>query len=61
MPDYEVEDAEDAYTLYVLILGISEHVFFNADVSFLASVVADKAAYGRWENAAQDAARREVR
>lgn len=45
-----MEDVEDAYSYYVLILGISEDVFWNADISFIESVVANKAAYDSWLN-----------
>jgi len=45
MPKFELEDIEDMYTYYVLILKISEEVFWNADFSFLQSVVENKLAY----------------
>ena len=45
MPKYEIEDIEDCYTQYVLILGISEDLFWNADMSFIMSVVENKIAY----------------
>lgn len=41
---------EDAYTYYVLLLGISEELFWNADISFIKGVVDDKAAFDGWEN-----------
>lgn len=41
---------EDAYTYYVLLLGIPEELFWNADMSFLLGVVEDKAAYDGWSN-----------
>ena len=40
-----VEDVEDAYTLFVLIQGLPEALFWNADWSFVQSVAADKLAY----------------
>lgn len=49
MPDFPIEDVEDAYTYYVLMLGIPESIFWDADVSFLLGVVADKSAYDGWE------------
>lgn len=45
MPKFELEDIEDMYTYYVTILKISEDVFWNADFSFLLSVVENKTAY----------------
>ena len=49
MPDFPVEDVEDAYVFYVLMMGVPETVFWDADVSFLAGVVEDKTAYDGWE------------
>ena len=40
---------EDAYTYYVLLLGIPESVFWDADISFLKGVVENKAAFDGWE------------
>ena len=45
MPKFQLEDIEDMYTYYVVILKISEDVFWNADFSFLLSVVENKTAY----------------
>lgn len=45
MPKFSLEDIEDMYTYYVMILKISEDVFWNADFSFLQSVVENKVAY----------------
>ncbi|MBQ9657147.1 MAG: hypothetical protein IJV31_00065 [Clostridia bacterium] len=45
IPKFEVEDIEDMYTYYVTILKISEDIFWNADYSFLLSVVENKVAY----------------
>lgn len=41
---------EDYYTYYVYILGVSEELFWNADVSFLKGVVEDMQAYDAWKN-----------
>lgn len=41
---------EDAYTYYVLLLGIPEELFWDADISFLLGVVENKAAYDGWSN-----------
>lgn len=51
VPKFEIEDVEDAYTYYVLILGISEDVFWGADISMLESIGADMNAYESWKNA----------
>ena len=49
-PKFELEDVEDYYTFYVLILGIPEDVFWFADISFVMSVVENKQAYDGWRN-----------
>ena len=48
MPDFILEDIEDYYTYYVLILKIPEDIFWYADISFLLGVVENKAAYDGW-------------
>ena len=48
VPKFELEDIEDYYTYYVMILGISEDIFWNMDISFVFSVAANKAAYDSW-------------
>jgi hypothetical protein len=48
VPDFILEDVEDYYTYYVLILKIPEDIFWYADISFLAGVVANKTAYDGW-------------
>lgn len=45
-----MEDVEDAYTYYVLLLGIPEDVFWDADISFLRGVVDNKSAFDGWQN-----------
>ena len=50
IPKFELEDIEDYYAYYVLILGISEDLFWNADYSFLLSVVENKCAYDGYIN-----------
>lgn len=50
MPEFELEDVEDYYTYYVLILGIPEDIFWYADISFLLGVVENKSAYDGWRN-----------
>ena len=47
---FELEDVEDYYTFYVLILQIPEDVFWFADISFVMSVVENKQAYDGWRN-----------
>ena len=41
---------EDAYTYYVLLLGIPEDIFWDADYSFLRGVVENKSAFDGWQN-----------
>ena len=58
-----MQTVEDAYVNYVIVLGVPESVFWNCDVSFVASVAADKAAYDAWiagenERAADEAEKR---
>ena len=50
MPDFELEDIEDYYTYYVLVLNIPEDIFWYADISFLRGVVENKSAYDGWLN-----------
>lgn len=45
-----MEDVEDWYTYYVVIIGISEELFWNVDISFLKSIEANKSAYDNWVN-----------
>lgn len=45
VPKFELEDVEDYYTYYVLILNLSEELFWNSDFSFLLSVSANKSSY----------------
>ena len=40
---------EDYYTYYVLILGISEELFWGLDVAALRSIEANKVAYDAWK------------
>lgn len=49
-PKFDLEDVEDYYTYYVLILEIPEDIFWYADYSFLLSVVENKVAYDGWLN-----------
>lgn len=53
-PKFELEDLEDRYTFYVMILGVSEDLFWNADVSFVESVVLNKTAYDDWASYVQE-------
>lgn len=45
IPKFEIEDLADMYTYYVMILGINEDIFWNADYSFVLSIVENKTAY----------------
>ena len=48
IPKFKLEDIEDYYTYYVLILGISEDLFWNIDLSSLEGIVANKVAYDNY-------------
>lgn len=48
MPDFELEQVEDFYVLYVHIVGISEEVFWNAPIPFVKTVALNKQAYDGW-------------
>lgn len=43
-----LEDVEDYYTFYVLILGIPEGVFWGLDFRALQSIAENKIAYDAW-------------
>ncbi len=45
IPKFELQDIEDYYSYYVLILNISEELFWNCDYSFILSIVANKIAF----------------
>lgn len=40
-----MQDVEDYYTYYVIILGMSEDLFWDVDLSFLIGVLENKVAY----------------
>ena len=40
-----MQDVEDYYTYYVIILGMSEDLFWDVDLSFLMGVLENKVAY----------------
>lgn len=50
-----MEDIEDYYTYYVIILGVSEDLFWNVDISFLISVLENKLAYDDYINYVKEA------
>ena len=39
---------EDAYTYYVMLLGVPEDVFWHCDVAFVLGIVQNKASYDKW-------------
>lgn len=45
-----MEDIEDYYTYYVIILGVSEDLFWSVDLAFLVSVLENKLAYDDYIN-----------
>ena len=59
-PEFRIATVEDAYTYYVLILGMSEDLFWGADTRFLEAVAANKAAYDTWLEAARGTMRKEA-
>lgn len=60
-PDFPIEGVEDAYAYFVLVLGMSEDVFWDADIPFLLAVVDDRNAYEKWSNAVASKMREEAR
>ena len=54
VPRFELETIEDAYTFYVLILGLSEVLFWTAPISTLRTVADDKTAYDGWRSSEQE-------
>lgn len=48
LPECAIEDVEDAYSMYVGILGISEDLFWHADMSFLQKTVKNISMYQKW-------------
>ena len=53
LPKFRLEDIEDYYAYYVMILGMSEDIFWNYDISFVHWVAQDKAVYENWIAAAR--------
>ncbi len=49
LPEFDLEEIEDYFVYYVYILGISEYIFWNADVPFVKHVAENKAAYENWK------------
>lgn len=45
MPKIEFETIEDYYSYFVIILDMSEEMFWNADLSFVKTVYLNKCAY----------------
>lgn len=50
LPDFVLEEIEDYFVYYVHILGISETLFWNADIPFVKHVAENKAAYENWKH-----------
>lgn len=48
LPKFKLEDLEDYYTYYVLILKIPEQTFWDSDIQFLNRIAKNKAAYDGW-------------
>ena len=45
---------EDIYSFYVLCIGISEDVFWNFDINFVAKCAMNKMAYETWQNSPKE-------
>lgn len=48
MPKFKLEDIEDYYTYYVVLIGVSEDLFWNSDISSVGMVAENKTAYENW-------------
>lgn len=48
VPKFRLMEPDDYYTYYVMVLGISEPLFFHADFSFVRAVADSKGAYDAW-------------
>lgn len=49
-----MEDIEDYYAYYVAILGISEDIFWNMDISSVHWIAEDISAYETWTAAIRE-------
>ncbi|MBR2512087.1 MAG: hypothetical protein IKE49_03360 [Firmicutes bacterium] len=58
LPDWEPEEIEDYYTLYVQIIGLSEDVFWYSDIGFVKTAAANKQAFEKWMNRQTEAKRK---
>ena len=61
LPKFQLDDVEDYYTYYVLILEIPEDIFWFADYSFLLGVVSNKTSYDAWLNSEIEKERKRAR
>jgi len=50
LPEVEMSDVTDYYTVYVGIMGVSENVFWNCPIGFVKDVAANQTAYQKWMN-----------
>ena len=60
LPKFKLEEIEDYFTYYVLILGIPESTFWETDLNFLSRVAENKSAYDGWLNYEKEKARRQA-
>lgn len=49
MPEIQIEDIEDLYSLYVFIFGISEVDFWELPLASVHSIAMNKAAFEQWK------------
>ena len=48
VPSFPLDEPDDYYVYYVLVLGIPEDVFWHSDWAFVTSVAERKGAYDAW-------------
>lgn len=48
MPKFDLEEIEDYYTYYVMIMKIPDALFWDSDLPFLDRVIYNKTAYDGW-------------
>lgn len=49
VPKFALETIEDYYTYYVIIIGLSERVFWDEEISSVVTIAANKCAYDGWK------------
>jgi hypothetical protein len=49
MPDIQIEDIEDLYSLYVFIFGVNENDFWHLPLSSVHEIAMNKSAFEQWK------------